>query len=701
MSAAHEESPFQQAGLSQDASTQRPGMTELLARLVVPINHIFDRAYQSRYNPFYRSGTLAVGLLAIVFVTGLYLLFFYDVAAPYQSVRDIQLQVWIGRWMRALHRYATDACVVAVAYHILQGQVQDKTWGPRMLAWVTGVILLIVLWISGWTGYVMVWDTQGQLLALAGAKMMQSVPFLRDSLGQAFNGSTPVSASFFFMNLFLHIALPLGMIFGLWVHTARLARSVWFPLRPIMWVTGLALLALSVFWPAPMLPEADLFKVTGVVEVDWFFGFWLPVFSALSPQHSLVFMCVVLLIGLSLPWWWRPRKGREPERSVSDEDRCTGCRQCSLDCPYEAISMVPRDDGRLPHSRVDPKLCVSCGICSASCDQLAIGPPHSIGATQMLSLGEFTRSAAQGTHGTGVIAIVCKHNPGARRHLEGYAARHDGVQVYPTGCIGTLHTRILEQLLNECGGVFVWGCPTRNCLTREGVELLNLRTFHKRPPSVSRRIEKNRLELAPYSSAERKQVFARLDAFKSQLESPASPGTAYREPARGLRYLKAALATVFLLTATGALSRVTMGEEPTEGVLRLGAHIPGLVIEDCRTLSAEELASRPLHMRRPQECVRITPTYILTVKVDGELVVRREIYHAGVRSDRPLFLDEEVAVPPGTHRFVVDLRPEDEDLEQAPRMDFETEVVVEAGAIYLVGYDPQAKTMQLMDNPGR
>jgi ferredoxin len=673
-------------------------MRALLASIVVPVNHFFDRVYQSKFNPFYRSGTLMVGLLGLVFITGLYLLFFYNVAAPYQSVKDIQAQAWVGRWMRALHRYATDACMVAVVYHILQSQVQGKTWGPRTLAWISGVVLLVVLLISAWTGYVMVWDTQGQLLALAGAEMMQSVPFLHDALGQAFNGSTPVEASFFFMNLFLHIVLPLGMVFGLWVHTAKLARSVWIPLKPIMWGTSLALLALAVCWPAPLMPEADLLVLPGVVEADWFFAFWLPVHFALSPQHSLLLICLILLVGLSLPWWWKPRKEQEPAASVANAEECTGCGQCVIDCPYEAIAMVsrPAGDDRLPHSLVDPGLCVSCGVCSASCDQFAIGPPQNSGALQLRVLAEASSSQLLQVGETDVVAVVCRNNPGARAHLEKYAAEHAGVHPYPTDCIGTLHTHILEELLKKCGGVFVWGCPTRNCLTREGVELLNLRTFHKRPPSVSRRIDKNRLALEPHSSAERGEVFTKLDSFHKQLQDPSgSEAAAPGWLGRGWRYCKAVSVSALLLLTLGALSRVPMGADPTQGVLRIGAHIPGLVIEDCRELSAAELAKRPLHMRLPVECSKIAPTYVLTVEVDGAQVVRRIIDHAGLRADRPLFLDEDIAVPSGAHRFAVDLRPQDLDLDKAPRLHLEAAVEVERGVIYLVGYDPQTKALRL------
>jgi hypothetical protein len=86
---------------------------------------------------------------------------------------------------------------------------------------------------------------------------------------------------------------------------------------------------------------------------------------------------------------------------------------------------------------------------------------------------------------------------------------------------------------------------------------------------------------------------------------------------------------------------------------------------------------------------------VLTVSVDGSSVLQRTIDHTVVHSDRPLFLEEDIDLVPGSHLVDVDLRPQDASLEKAPRLQLKTTVDVERSKIYLVGYNPQNKSLQL------
>ena len=72
------------------------------------------------------------------------------------------------------------------------------------------------------------------------------------------------------------------------------------------------------------------------------------------------------------------KRRRAPEwKAQVDLPRCLGCTLCAQDCPFNAISMVAREDGKKfeVQSQIDPLLCVGCGVCVGSCDSQAINLP--------------------------------------------------------------------------------------------------------------------------------------------------------------------------------------------------------------------------------------------------------------------------------------------------------------------------------------
>src|SRR5262249_52349585 len=155
-------------------------------------------------------------------------------------------------------------------------------------------------------------------------------------ISRAFDGERAIPGAFFFLNLFAHVALPVGVGVGLWIHVARVARPVLVPPRALAWglVAALALAAIVV--PVTMAPPADAFRLPGRAPYDVFFAFFLPLTRPLAPWMVWVAgTLVTLLLGI-VPALSRPRR-EVPPPSVVDERSCTGCEQCYLDCPYEAI----------------------------------------------------------------------------------------------------------------------------------------------------------------------------------------------------------------------------------------------------------------------------------------------------------------------------------------------------------------------------
>jgi ferredoxin len=490
----------------------------LLRRPLTRLDALANRLYGWRYNPLYQSGSIVVALLVVLIVTGIWLLLFYRVGAPWASVAALTADPWLGNWVRGLHRYASDAALIAAVVHALRMFAQGRSWGPRTLAWVSGLVLMGLMAVCGVTGFIMVWDTFGYALAIEVARLLDALPVLSEPMSRAFVGERPVSSNFFFLNVFVHSALPLAMGLGLWIHVSRLARVPLLPPRRLMW-TGIGLLiAVAVVWPLAMAPEANPFTLPRRVPADWFSGFWVPLSRGLPAGLAWLVALAAGGVLLLVPWAARPRAAALPPPSEVDERLCTACNQCVVDCPYEAITMVPRHDGRAATvARVNPARCVSCGICAGSCAPMGVGPQGRTGRDQRAALRGFLTTADEMDR---VVAITCTRGAAA------FGASLDaaGALVRPVECTGSLHTSVIDLLLrNGARGVLILACPPRDCAGREGPRLLEERVYHDREAELKARVDRRRVRIAYVNGSERTAALAALRTFEEDLGALGGP----------------------------------------------------------------------------------------------------------------------------------------------------------------------------------
>ena len=475
-------------------------------RLLGALDAGANRAWGWRWNPLHQSGTIAVAMLLLLLATGAYLIFVYRISAPSESVARIAASPWLGGWMRTVHRYASDVFIVAAVLHLVRIFAQSRSWGPRVVAWLSGLMLLGAGLVCAWTGFVMAWDSFGERLAREGARLLDVLPIFSEPLSRIFAGDRPVPSAFFFVNLFIHIGLPLAMGALLWLHVSRVARPVLLPPRRISWTIVALLIVAAVMFPARLGPAADPFITPGETPINFFTAWWLPLSERAPAGLSWGFGLAVAL-GLVLV----PRLARRPRQdnlapSVVDPRLCTGCNQCPQDCPWEAITMVPRDDDRPTLvALVDPMRCVSCGICAGSCAPMGVGPPGRTGRDQLADVRLVIGADIGHLAAKPAVAVCCAQAP--RQQVD--ALRSQGAHVHMVSCVGNLHTSVVEMFIRSgAPGVVVCGCPPRDCTSREGPKWLGERLFNDREAELQPRVDRRRVKVMTLAPGTAKEVLA-------------------------------------------------------------------------------------------------------------------------------------------------------------------------------------------------
>ncbi|MCL1693382.1 MAG: hydrogenase iron-sulfur subunit [Actinomycetia bacterium] len=458
-------------------------LESLTIRSEQPVDRLVGSA---RFNPLYHTGTIAVFLFVIVFITGAYLTMFFQFGfeASYVAVTQLEGSL-IGRIMRAVHRYASVALVVTSLLHGWRMLVQDRFRGARWLAWVSGIWLMAMVWVIGVTGYWLIWDERAQVLNQIFVRAVDgTTPGLDFVLDNLLTPAAGTGWPFLLLLLLVHIVLSLviGLLF--WYHVKRLNRPLLFPPRIWMSIVGGAIVVVSLLWPLGMLPPLDNTRIPPSFPIDPSYLFLLPAGLSLPPVlvwgGLLVFGVALTLI----PWVG----GREPfEPILIDPDRCTGCTLCAIDCPYDALEMVARDDGKYRQIAIlVPDRCVSCGICIGSCSDDAMsldGEPIddlSMEVRRLAGIGESPR-----------IVFTCeRHALHGAADPPGTIDATDGdetVHVIPLPCVGMAHTCLaVEALESGAGDVQFVGCPPADCANREGNTWVQERLDRERVPRLKK-----------------------------------------------------------------------------------------------------------------------------------------------------------------------------------------------------------------------
>jgi quinol-cytochrome oxidoreductase complex cytochrome b subunit/coenzyme F420-reducing hydrogenase delta subunit len=507
-----------------------------LRRLWRTLERTLDRGVGERANPLRHLGAIGFALFWLLALSGIYLYAVIDTSASgaWPSIDALSRSRFDpGGVLRSLHRYAADAFVVVMTLHLLREALFGRFRGYRRFTWLTGVPIVALAFVSAIGGFWLNWDQLGQYSAVATAELLDALPFFAAPFVRNFLDTGAVSDRLFSLFVFVHLGVPLLLVFALWFHVQRLSRAEAFPPKPLAVALGVALLALALLLPVRSHPPADLGTEPAALAYDW----WLLAIHPLTRATSAeaVWIAIAFAFGALLLLPWLPARAAQAPVAVVDPDNCNGCRRCFDDCPYAAVTMVPHPNQRIGRfmATVDADLCASCGICAGACPSstpfrraadLATGidmPSAPVGALR----AQMQQGLQAAQDDRPVVIFGCERGADVRT-LAG-----PGVVPLPLMCAGAMPPSFVEYALRD-GAAAVLVAVCRGCEYRHGARFTAERLAGRREPHLRASVPRERVHLVVADAGEEPSLAAALRALRERAAPPEAPLPPRTRPAR-------------------------------------------------------------------------------------------------------------------------------------------------------------------------
>ena len=187
--------------------------------------HLAEYYTPRNFNFWYFFGGLAVVMLLMQLVTGIFLTMHYKPDAEYAfaSVEYIMRDVEWGWFIRYMHSTGASAFFVIIYLHMMRALLYGSYKGPRELIWILGMVLYILLLAEAFMGYVLPWGQMSYWGAQVIISLFGSIPIVGPDLLVWILGDYAVGDATLNRFFSLHVVvIPLILVVLVFLHIVAL-----------------------------------------------------------------------------------------------------------------------------------------------------------------------------------------------------------------------------------------------------------------------------------------------------------------------------------------------------------------------------------------------------------------------------------------------------------------------------------------------
>jgi len=167
------------------------------------------------------SATLVCFIIQVVTGIGLAMMYHPTSGTAYESLKYIQNQAVLGFWLRGIHYFGASGMILLMGIHMARVYLMAAYKYPREVSWISGVFLLLLTIMMGFTGQLLRWDDNGVWSAVVAAEQMGRIPLIGRSLADFLLGGGTIGGQtlsrFYSFHVFL-VPSFLFMVIGLHIY---------------------------------------------------------------------------------------------------------------------------------------------------------------------------------------------------------------------------------------------------------------------------------------------------------------------------------------------------------------------------------------------------------------------------------------------------------------------------------------------------
>jgi menaquinol-cytochrome c reductase cytochrome b subunit len=168
-------------------------------------------------NWFYTLGSASMFAFLNQAITGVFLAMYYRPSAneAYESARYITNDVFLGEFVRGMHKWGSTVMVILVFLHMARTFFFGAYKYPRELNWIIGVALLILTLVMSFTGYLLPFDQRSYWATIVGVNINGTGPLVGPFLSDFLLGGADFNATTLSRFYAIHMLLVPGLIAAL------------------------------------------------------------------------------------------------------------------------------------------------------------------------------------------------------------------------------------------------------------------------------------------------------------------------------------------------------------------------------------------------------------------------------------------------------------------------------------------------------